>query len=167
MGQPWGISGPQFLGLYLAGMAATLAVARVLPPALLWIPRRRTTRELTPAEGSANPRPVGFLVLETIVTFVLVGPGVIALLITNARVTRLGSRYVTWLRRVHETGQAGRAEPLDVAIANAQVSAPGAVPGAGGGGAAAGPVGGGAPCGVAVGGGAALAGGGAHGAPAR
>jgi hypothetical protein len=27
MGQPWGISGPQFLGLYLAGMAATLAVA--------------------------------------------------------------------------------------------------------------------------------------------
>jgi len=33
MGQPWGISGPQFLGLYLAGMAATLAVARVLPAA--------------------------------------------------------------------------------------------------------------------------------------
>jgi uncharacterized protein (TIGR04222 family) len=50
MGQPWGISGPQFLGLYLAGMAATLVVARVLPAAILWIPRRRISRELTTAE---------------------------------------------------------------------------------------------------------------------
>jgi uncharacterized protein (TIGR04222 family) len=273
MGQPWGISGPQFLGLYLAGMAATLAVARVLPAAILWIPRRRISRELTTAEvgylaggpkraaeviladlvergswrvdssgdltmpdgavgggpyaaaaetigpgeegtkahavcsrlkacptiarirgdlradglvpsagqlagiwagaaavlaalvtvgimrvaeGSANHRPVGFLVLLIIVTFVLVSPGMIALLITNARVTRLGSRYVKWLRRVHETGQAGEPVPLDLAIANAQVSAPGALPATGAGVAAAALAGGPALLGVALAGVAAM-----------
>jgi uncharacterized protein (TIGR04222 family) len=49
-GQPWGLSGPQFLGLYAAGIGLTVAIPVVLRQVIRYTPARGPSRELDPYE---------------------------------------------------------------------------------------------------------------------
>jgi uncharacterized protein (TIGR04222 family) len=52
MGQPWGLSGPQFLLVYGAGVAVIVVAAAVLRFLVRWVPGPRTDRQLdAPAAG--------------------------------------------------------------------------------------------------------------------
>ena len=55
MGQPWGLSGPQVLGLYAAGIGLTIVIPFIIRQVIRGLPGRRTRRELDPYE-------VGYLV---------------------------------------------------------------------------------------------------------
>ena len=55
MGQPWGLSGPQFLGVYAAGIGLTIVIPFITRQVIRGLPGRRTRRELDPYE-------VGYLV---------------------------------------------------------------------------------------------------------
>jgi len=55
MGQPWGLSGPQFLGVYAAGIGLTIVIPFIIRQVIRGLPGRRTRRELDPYE-------VGYLV---------------------------------------------------------------------------------------------------------
>jgi uncharacterized protein (TIGR04222 family) len=45
-GQPWGLTGPQFLGLYAAGIGLTVAIPVVVRHAIRYMPGRKPSREL-------------------------------------------------------------------------------------------------------------------------
>jgi uncharacterized protein (TIGR04222 family) len=55
MGQPWGLSGPQFLGVYAAGIGLTILIPFIIRQVIRGLPGRRARRELDPYE-------VGYLV---------------------------------------------------------------------------------------------------------
>ena len=55
MGQPWGLSGPQFLGVYAAGIGLTIVIPFIIRQVIRGLPGHRTRRELDPYE-------VGYLV---------------------------------------------------------------------------------------------------------
>lgn len=55
MGQPWGLSGPQFLGVYAAGIGLTIVIPLIIRQVIRGLPGRRIRCELDPYE-------VGYLV---------------------------------------------------------------------------------------------------------
>jgi uncharacterized protein (TIGR04222 family) len=55
MSQPWGLSGPQFLGVYAAGIGLTVAIPLIFRQVIRRVPGREMTRQLDPYE-------VGYLV---------------------------------------------------------------------------------------------------------
>jgi uncharacterized protein (TIGR04222 family) len=46
VGQPWGLSGPQFLGFYAAGIAVTIIIPLLYRQVIRFVPGRQITREL-------------------------------------------------------------------------------------------------------------------------
>ena len=55
MSQPWGLSGPQFLGVYAAGIGLTIAIPLIFRQVIRRVPEREMLRQLDPYE-------VGYLV---------------------------------------------------------------------------------------------------------
>src|SRR5262249_61996577 len=55
MGQPWGLSGPQSLGVYAAGIGLTIVIPLIIRQVIRGLPGRRIRCELDPYE-------VGYLV---------------------------------------------------------------------------------------------------------
>lgn len=51
VGQPWDLSGPQFLGVYAAGFGITIIVPLVFWQVIRWAPGRWIPRELDPYEA--------------------------------------------------------------------------------------------------------------------
>jgi uncharacterized protein (TIGR04222 family) len=49
-GQPWGLSGPQFLGLYAAGIGLTVAIPVIFRQVIRHMPGHQPSRELDPYE---------------------------------------------------------------------------------------------------------------------
>jgi hypothetical protein len=48
MGQPWGLSGPQFLGIYAAAILAVIIVVLLARRAMRTVPGAFPARELSP-----------------------------------------------------------------------------------------------------------------------
>ena len=48
MGEPWGLSGPQFLGVYVGGLALVLVTPALVRQVIRGVPGYRPARDLDP-----------------------------------------------------------------------------------------------------------------------
>jgi uncharacterized protein (TIGR04222 family) len=66
MSQPWGLSGPQFLGVYAAGIGLTVAIPLIFRQVIRRVPGREMARQLDPYEVGylvGGPRRVAEMIL--------------------------------------------------------------------------------------------------------
>jgi uncharacterized protein (TIGR04222 family) len=99
VGQPWGLSGPQFLGVYAVGIVAIIVIPIVFRQFIRGLPGRGPTRDLDPYE----------------VAYLAGGAGSVAQVLLAGQVDS-GALRVDSAGRVSETDRAARTGPHAAAL---------------------------------------------------